>query len=78
MLSRDAKFSALPSPSPVSFSLPSPRFDLLCFTRVSPTPCSEHTTTSGIVVTAPTLISASYRVARFYSSDVYYITKKPT
>ena len=78
MLSRDAKFSALPSPSPVSFSLPPPRFDSLCYMRVSPTPCIEPTTSSGIVVTAPPLISANYRVARFYSSDVYYITKKPT
>jgi len=33
MLSRDAKFSALPSPSPASFSPAPPRFDLLRFMR---------------------------------------------
>jgi len=76
MLSRDARFSALPNPSPISFSLPPPRFDLLCFMRVSPTPCSEPTTSSGIAITATPLIPASYRIARFYSSDVYYITRR--
>ena len=76
MLSRDAKFSALPSPSPASFSPAPPRFDLLRFMRVSPTPCSEPTTSSGIAVTALPLISASYRIARFYSSDIYYITRR--
>ena len=73
MLSCYATFRALPSPSPVSFSLPPPRFDLLCFVQISPTPCSEHTTASGIAITVPLLMSVSYRTTSHYSSDVYYI-----
>jgi hypothetical protein len=47
LFSWDTRIGALSIPSPVSFSLPAPRLDLLRFWWVSLSPCKESTITSG-------------------------------